>query len=65
MTAAILQIAQWSAENQPYSLALWVVLAGLLYWAWTWAAHLWEVRQRIKAIRRAMDQREARERWMR
>lgn len=22
MTAAILQIAQWSAENQPYSLAL-------------------------------------------
>lgn len=34
MTAAILQIAQWSAENQPYSLALWVVLAGLLYWAW-------------------------------
>lgn len=45
MTAAILQIAQWSAENQPYSLALWVVLAGLLYWAWAWAAHMWEARQ--------------------
>lgn len=65
MTATLLRIAQWSAENQPYALALWVVLAGLLYWAWTWAAHLWEVRQRIKAIRDAMDQREARERWTR
>lgn len=65
MTAAILQIAQWSAENQPYSLALWVVLAGLLYWAWAWAAHMWEARQRVKAIRDAMDAREARERWPR
>lgn len=63
MTAAILQIAQWSAENQPYSLALWVVLAGLLYWAWAWAAHMWEARQRVKAIRDAMDAREAREMW--
>lgn len=65
MTATILRIAQWPAENQPYSLALWVVLAGLLYWAWTWISHLWQARQRVNAIRDAMDAREARERWMR
>jgi len=65
MTAAILRIAQWSAENQTYALAAWVVLAGLLYWAWAWAAYLWQARQRVKAIRDAMDAREARERWAR
>lgn len=65
MTATLLRIAQWSAENQSYALAAWVVLTGLLYWAWTWAAHLWEARQRVKAIRDAMDAREARERWTR
>lgn len=65
MTQFVLCIAQWSAENQPYALAAWVVLAGLLFWGWTWAAHLWEARQRIKSIRAAMDAREARERWMR
>ena len=65
MTVALLRIAKWSAENQPYSLAAWVVLAGLLYWAWAWISRLWEARQRVKAIRDAMDAREARERWMR
>lgn len=65
MTATLLRIAQWSAENQPYALAACVVLTGLLYWAWAWISHLWEARQRAKAIRDAMDAREARERWTR
>lgn len=65
MTATLLRIAQWSAENQPYALAAWVVLTGLLYWAWAWISHLWQARQRAKAIRDAMDAREARKRWTR
>lgn len=65
MTQFVLCIAQWSAENQPYALAAWVVLAGLLFWIWTWAAHIYDQWERTESIRAAMGAREARERWVR
>lgn len=65
MTSSILRIAQWSAENQTYALAAWVVLAGLLYCGWTWAAHVHDQWKRTESIRAAMGAREARERWVR
>lgn len=65
MTSSILRIAQWSAENQTYALAAWVVLAGLLYLGWTWAAHIYDQWKRTESIRAAMGAREARERWVR
>lgn len=65
MTSSILRIAQWSAENQPLAIAAWVVIAGLLYWGWTWAAHIYDQWKRTESIRAAMGAREARERWTR
>lgn len=65
MTQFVLKIAQWSAENQPLALAAWVVIAGMVYCAAVWIGHILETRRRIRAIRDAMDAREARERWTR
>lgn len=40
MTAAVLRIAQWSAEHQGWAMLGWAIVAFAGGWAWAW----WERR---------------------